>query len=274
MSHAASAPRIRPAAVAGMFYPENGAELRRFLDTALQEATIRIAPDEPAPAALIAPHAGYIYSGPIAASAYARIAHAREVIRRVVLIGPAHRVAFDGLATSSAESFATPLGLVDLDRAAIEQILALPFVHEIDEAHAAEHSLEVHLPFLQRVLDDFTIVPLAMGRTGPGQILEVVERLWDAPRTLMVISSDLSHHHNYETAMRLDGATSRAIESLRPDDIAPEQACGRAAIQAMLNFARPHHLKPRTVDQRNSGDTAGSRDQVVGYGAYVFDPTP
>jgi len=259
---------VRAPAVAGMFYPDDPEELRATVRQYLQAAH----PEEgPPPKAVIAPHAGYIYSGPIAASAYARVARGRGRIHRVVLLGPAHRVGFRGLAASHADAFATPLGLVPVDTATVQRLTALPQVRYLDEAHALEHSLEVHLPFLQEVLDDFTMVPLVVGEASPKEVDEVLEALWDGPETLIVISSDLSHYHDYETARRLDAKTSRAIESLRPQDIYYEHACGRNPINGLLKAARDHGLHAATIDLRNSGDTAGPKDQVVGYGAYVFE---
>jgi AmmeMemoRadiSam system protein B/AmmeMemoRadiSam system protein A len=258
----------RPPAVAGSFYPSDPDELAAMVDKMLQQARA----EGEAPKAVIAPHAGYIYSGPIAASAYVRVGKAREVIRRVVLLGPAHRVALGGLAVSGASAFRTPLGEVPLDRAAIERLLALPQVTVLDAAHAAEHSLEVQLPFLQRVLGPFSLVPLVVGQATPEQVAEVLEALWGGPETLVVISSDLSHYHDYDTARRLDAATSRAIEALAPEDIGDEGACGRHPIGGLLRLARKLGLKATTIDLRNSGDTAGDKAQVVGYGAYVFEP--
>ena len=258
---------VRAPAVAGTFYPADKAELVSMVDTMLRRAR----PAGTAPKAIIAPHAGYIYSGPIAASVYARVRQAREAIVRVILLGPAHRVPLSGLAASSARAFATPLGRVPLDRAAIERILALPQVGILDQAHEGEHSLEVHLPFLQRVLGQFSLVPLVVGQATPDDVAEVLEALWGGPETLVVISSDLSHYLDYATARRLDAATSRAIEALAPDDISDEGACGRMPIRGLLRLAAKIGLKAATIDLRNSGDTAGEKHQVVGYGAYVFE---
>lgn len=256
----------RRPAVAGLFYPRDPRELKRMVDGYLAEAT---AEDTP-PKALIAPHAGYIYSGPIAASAYATLAPAHATIARVVLLGPAHRVPVRGLAASSATQFETPLGAIDLDRDAIELALTLPQVKLMDEAHALEHSLEVQLPFLQEVLDRFSLAPFVVGDAGADEVAEVLDLLWGGSETLIVISSDLSHYHDYATARRLDAATTLAIESLRPQDIGFDQACGRIPVNGLLALARRRGLHAQTLDLRNSGDTAGPRDQVVGYGAYVF----
>lgn len=227
--------------------------------------------DTPVPKAVIAPHAGYIYSGPVAASAYARFAPARDSVKRVVLIGPSHRVPFDGLATTSAETWATPLGTIPVDIAAIQQIRSLRQVSVLEHAHAAEHSLEVHLPFLQVVLADFKIVPLVVGSVRDEEVTEVIEALWGGDETRFVISSDLSHYHDYATARELDAATAVAIEKSKPQDIGEEQACGRVPIRGLLRAAKQHGLRASTVDLRNSGDTAGSRDEVVGYGAWAFE---
>lgn len=257
---------VRPPAVAGTFYPSDTTELEAQVAGYLAA----VEPEGPAPKALIAPHAGYIYSGPVAASAYARLAAGRETIERVVLLGPAHRVPFRGIAASSATAFATPMGSVPVDVEAVQSIRGLPRLVVLDEAHRLEHSLEVQLPFLQRVMGDFSVVPLVVGDATAEEVAEVLEALWGGPDTAIVISSDLSHYHDYETARRLDAATSRAIEELRPDDIGPDQACGRLPIKGLLRVARAHGLKATTVDLRNSGDTAGPRGDVVGYGAWVF----
>lgn len=258
---------IRRPAVAGMFYPAEPEELRAMISGFVKEAKGA----GPVPKAIIAPHAGYIYSGPIAASAYARLAPARGKIRRVVLLGPSHRVPFRGLASTSASSFVTPLGSIPIDREALAQIAELPQVQMLDAAHALEHSLEVQLPFLQEVLGEFKLVPLAVGEATAEQVSEVLEKLWGGPETLIVISSDLSHYNEYKVARKMDEATSRAIESLRPEDISYDQACGRIPVSGLLLAARKHGLKAKTVDLRSSGDTAGPRDEVVGYGAYLFE---
>lgn len=271
MKDAIKTPQVRPMAVAGSFYPADAVQLRRMIDYFLGQVSVD--PDETAPKAVIAPHAGYVYSGPIAASAYAHLAKACRDVCRVVLIGPAHRVAFQGIATSSADAFASPLGNVQLDREAIAMSVALPDVMVLDEAHAAEHSLEVHLPFLQTVFDPdrFKLVPLVIGNASLYQVTKVCELLWGGRETIFIISSDLSHFLDYQRAIQIDRATSAAIEALRPEDIAVHQACGRVAIQALLGLAPRYHLRARTVDQRNSGDTSGIRGQVVGYGAYIFN---
>jgi AmmeMemoRadiSam system protein B len=259
---------IRHTAVAGLFYPDDPDELHREVSGLLRAA----AAAGPVPKAVIVPHAGYIYSGPIAASAYARIAKGRAAIRRVVLLGPAHRVAFAGIAASNARAFATPLGNIALDQDAWHAIEDLPQVRIFDGAHTAEHSLEVQLPFLQVALGDFALLPLVVGDATPAQVDAVLARVWGGPETLIVISSDLSHHHDYSTAQRLDRATSQAIEALRDQDITYQHACGRNPVNGLLHSARRYGLRAQTIDLRNSGDTAGSRDRVVGYGAYVFAP--
>lgn len=258
---------VRNPAVAGMFYPASATELTATINEYLAAAKH----GGSVPKALIAPHAGFIYSGAVAASAYARIAAAGDSITRVILLGPAHRVAVRGLVLPSVDNFSTPLGHVPIDKQALATISDLPQVTTMDAAHESEHSLEVHLPFLQTVLDDFTLVPLAVGDASADDVGEVLERLWGGPETLIVISSDLSHYHPYESARRLDSATSQAIEQLRAEDILYDHACGRIPINGLLHVARKRGMSATTVDLRNSGDTAGPRDQVVGYGAWVFE---
>jgi MEMO1 family protein len=260
--------KIRAPTVAGRFYPADPAELRSLVNDLLAQAPPATGP---APKAIIAPHAGYPYSGPIAASAHAQLAPARDIIQRVILLGPSHYVALDGLATASAEAFATPLGIVPLDLEATRQLRSLPQVRELDEAHAHEHSLEVQLPFLQIVLGAFSLVPLAVGDAAPEDIAEVLDALWGGPETCFVISSDLSHYQDLQTARALDRATAQAIEALQPDAIGEEHACGRIPIRGLLQTARRHGLHARTLDLRTSGDTAGPRDRVVGYGAFAFE---
>jgi AmmeMemoRadiSam system protein B len=259
--------QVRQPAVAGLFYPADPRELRATVRRALASAKAA----GPVPKAIIAPHAGYIYSGPIAGTVYARIAPAHSTIHRVLLLGPSHHVAFQGLAASGADAFETPLGLVPLDREAIESVLVLPEVRVFDRAHAEEHSLEVQLPFLQEVLDRFKLVPFAVGNASPEEVGAVIERLWGGPETIIVVSSDLSHYHDYESARRIDEATSRAIEDLRFEDIQYDQACGRDPMNGLIYAARSRGLRASTLDLRNSGDTAGPRDRVVGYGAYAFE---
>jgi MEMO1 family protein len=266
--------QVRSPAVAGMFYPERARELRAILSDVLSDAAGR-AEKGPAPKAIIAPHAGYVYSGPIAASAYARLQPLAEVVHRVVLIGPSHRVPLRGLAVPSVDAFATPLGRVELDRAAIADVLELPQVREWDAPHADEHSLEVHLPFLQAILPRFSLIPLAAGDASPEEVAQVLERLWGGPETLIVVSSDLSHYLDYPTARKIDAATCRAIEALDVGAIGYDQACGRVPIAGLLTLARSKHLSVTTLDLRNSGDTAGDRRRVVGYGAWMFaEPAP
>jgi len=261
---------IRRAAVAGQFYPGNARELtatvEHYLATAGSEAG-------PVPKAIIAPHAGYIYSGAVAARAYARIRPAAERIRRVILLGPCHRVAVRGLALSSADAFATPLGAVPIDREATDRIRKLPQVHIFDATHLEEHALEVHLPFLQVLLEDFTIVPLVVGDATAEEVAGVLDAVWGGPETLIVISSDLSHYESYDRARQLDTATCHAVESLDASSIGPHDACGRIPMAGLLHLARKRGLEVATLDLRNSGDTAGPRDRVVGYGSWAFFET-
>lgn len=264
---------VRPAAVAGMFYPASQRELDATVRAMLAAVPLPTA-DEPLPKAIIAPHAGYVYSGPVAATAYARLVRRKGQVQRVVLIGPSHRVWLEGLAVPRCDAFATPLGSVAVDREAVADVLALDAVTVLDAAHAEEHSLEVHLPFLQAVLGTFTIVPLLVGEARPTDVAAVLERLWGGDETLIVVSSDLSHYLSYESAQTLDAATCRAIETLDPAAIGREQACGGAAVKGLLTLAKRRQLRVRTLDLRNSGDTAGDRRRVVGYGAWVFSEPP
>lgn len=257
----------RKPAVAGRFYPAHPQQLHLLVAQYLGD----VAPAAKVPKAMIVPHAGYIYSGPVAATAYARLKPAAATITRVVLIGPSHRVAFRGLAVSRTHAYSTPLGDVEVDRAATAELLKLPFVEYIEQAHTLEHSLEVHLPFLQEVLQRFTLVPIVAGDASPEQVCQVLDLLWGGDETLLVISSDLSHYHDYATAKRLDQATSHLIEQLQYEEIRGEAACGKVPVNGLLKLLRQKGLSIKTIDLRNSGDTAGDKQQVVGYGAYVVD---
>lgn len=260
---------LRPTAVAGMFYPAEPAELSRQIAGFLAEAP-QPAADAPVPKALIAPHAGYVYSGPVAARAYALLAPAKGQITRVVLMGPSHRVAFRGIAASGADAWASPLGEVPIDRDTVARLMTLPMVGTLDKAHEAEHSLEVHVPFLQAVLGQFELVPLVAGETPREVVAAVLEEAWGGPETLIVISTDLSHYLDYESCRTTDAATVAAIERLDPGAIGSNQACGRVPVGGMLLAAQHKGLSIKTLDVRNSGDTAGPKDRVVGYGAWAL----
>lgn len=260
----------RPPAVAGMFYPRDPRTLAKEVESMLLQARAESAEQNLAqPKALIAPHAGYIYSGPVAASAYATLIPYAQVIRRVILLGPCHRVAVRGLAVPEAQAFKTPLGSVALDQASIAAALELPQVISHNGAHAEEHSLEVHLPFLQSTLDDFSLVPFAVGYAAAEEVAEVLDLLWGGAETLIVVSSDLSHYHPYAIAQRLDEHTVDAILHLHllHDH---EQACGATPINGLIEVARRKGLQPHLLDLRNSGDTAGDKAQVVGYASFAF----
>lgn len=260
---------VRQPAVAGAFYPAQGTDLSAELATLLATARAQTdSPDAP-PKALIVPHAGYIYSGPTAALAYAQLAPARNTIRRVVLLGPVHRVPVRGLALAGTAAFATPLGEIPVDQAAVASLSHLRQVVTSHAAHALEHSLEVQLPFLQTVLDDFRLVPLAVGDATPAEVAEVLETLWGGPETLIVISSDLSHFLPYRAAQTMDEETVQRILSLA-GPLTHEQACGGTPINGLLLAARHHHLQPRLLALCNSGDTAGDRQRVVGYTSIAF----
>ncbi len=257
--------RVRPAAVAGTFYPGSPGPLRSLVEGFLAEAPV---PGAPAPKAIIAPHAGYVYSGPIAATAFR--AAARPGIERVVLLGPSHHVAFHGLALPEENFFATPLGEVGLYPDGARESLRLPQVRVQPAAHAREHALEVELPFLQVVLGEgFEIVPLVVGDASAAEVAEVLERLWGGRETLIVISSDLSHYLPYEQAAAVDRATAAQIVALE-GPLQDRQACGARPINGLLEVARRKRLIAELLDLRSSGDTAGDPDRVVGYGAFGF----
>ncbi|MCW2312648.1 AmmeMemoRadiSam system protein B [Rhodoferax antarcticus] len=264
---------VRQPAVAGAFYPQQGAVLAQDIRTFL--AGVPADADTPAatPKAIIVPHAGYIYSGSTAALAYAQLAAVRHSIRRVVLLGPAHRVALHGLALPGDDFLATPLGEIEVDQAAVTQLAKLPQVVVSRSVHAQEHSLEVQLPFLQTVLNDFKLVPLVVGDASPAEVAEVLELLWGGPETLLVISSDLSHFLPYRTARQVDRQTAQAILDLR-GPVSHHQACGGTPINGLLLAARQHGLQPHLLGMCNSGDTAGDKDRVVGYAAVAFIQEP
>lgn len=259
----------RPPAVAGLFYPIDPIALSRDVSRYLAEAK-----EFPyRPKAIIVPHAGYIYSAPIAASAYRLLEPLRGRISRVVLLGPAHRVWVSGMALPGVEAFDTPLGTIPLDQEAIAKIVDLPQVETLAAAHAEEHSLEVQLPFLQQVLGPFRLVPLVVGGATPQAVALVLERLWGGEETLIVVSSDLSHFLPQKSARNMDKTTAQAILDMRTD-LMGDQACGAHPVNGLLLAASHHGLTPHLMDLRNSGDTAGDPDQVVGYGAFVFTESP
>lgn len=263
---------VRPAAVAGTFYPAVAADLTAAVSDLLAGAGA--APTGRAPKALIAPHAGYVYSGSTAAAAYTRLATLRGKVSRVVLLGPAHRVAFNGLALPGVDAFASPLGPVRIDIESVRALADLPQVTTNAEAHALEHSLEVHLPFLQQTLGDFALLPLVVGRTSPDLVAEVIERLWGGPETLIVVSSDLSHYLPYRAATISDAQTVRDMLALDPV-IDHEHACGATPVNGLLRVARRRGLTPELLAACNSGDTAGDRDRVVGYASVgLFEDAP
>ena len=260
---------IRPPAVAGMFYPGEARALATELDDLLG-AVPHLEPRLGFPKALIVPHAGYVYSGEIAARAYDELAPARGIVRRVVLLGPVHRVPVRGLAVPGADAFATPLGTVPVDREALRAVQDLPQVVTSDAAHALEHSLEVQLPFLQKVLGAFSLAPFAVGTASVQEVAGVIERLWGGPETLVVISTDLSHYHAYDAAKRIDGATLEKVRGYATD-IDHDQACGATPLNGMLSLAKKRAMSIRLLAACNSGDTAGGKGQVVGYGALALD---
>ncbi|OAN50078.1 AmmeMemoRadiSam system protein B [Magnetospirillum moscoviense] len=263
---------IRPTAVAGQFYPADAAQLAQQVDSYLGQAGARAQARAQVPKALIAPHAGYVYSGPVAASAYALLEGGRDTITRIVLLGPSHRVAFRGMAVSGADFWASPLGPVPIDRAFIDGLQGVPMLGSLDAAHAQEHSLEVHIPFLQRCLTRFTLVPVVIGDARPEEVAALLDAAWGGPETLIVISTDLSHYLDYPSCQKLDSASVAAIERLDPNGLGRDQACGRIPVGGLLLAAKRRGLEIVTLDVRNSGDTAGPKDRVVGYGAWALYP--
>ncbi len=260
---------VREPAVAGTFYTADPVALAKSVDQMLDAAATSGSP----PKAVIAPHAGHIYSGPVAASVYASLKNAADRINRVVLLGPSHRVGFRGIAATSATTYRTPLGDIPIDTQSIQQALTRPSVGFLDEAHAQEHSLEVHLPFLQRTLGDFQLVPLVVGDAGATDVADILELLWGGPETLVVISSDLSHYHSYNEARQIDTRTCERIVAL-DDCLVGEEACGYRPINGLLTLAKRRGLAIEQIDLRNSGDTAGDKSRVVGYGAFAVHEHP
>lgn len=258
---------IRLPAVAGLFYPNDPVALGAQVMQYLQGATV----DRTDAKAIIAPHAGYVYSGAIAGTAYASIRHLAPQVHRIVLAGPAHRYPFEGIAVPSARALATPLGFVSVDRAALDALVDGRDIRVIDRAFDGEHGLEVHLPFIQCVFDDVAVVPLLVGQATPELVHRTFARLWGGPETFFIISSDLSHFHDYRTARKLDLSTSQSIEAIQGKGLNGTAACGHLPIAGLLGQAQRLDLRSTTHDLRNSGDTAGPRDRVVGYGAYTFE---
>lgn len=258
----------REPAMAGRFYPRDPEGLRAMVDQYLDQAS----PPEDLGRieAIIAPHAGYVYSGPIAASVYAALRPVAHEVERVVLLGPAHRVFVEGLALPEATHWNTPLGTVEIDAKVSARLQRLPQIMVSDHAHAAEHSLEVQVPFLQAVLGEFTLVPLVVGDAAPSQVSEVLDIVWGGPETLVVMSSDLSHYLRYGEANRIDEITAQMIMTGSERKLVPEQACGARGINGLLRAVAERGLQPHLLDLRNSGDTGGDKDRVVGYGAFAF----
>jgi len=271
-------PNVRMPAVSGAFYPATADELSNMVESFLDagSANTSAAQDTAMPAskALIVPHAGYIYSGEVAGAAYQRLRVSRDKIKRVVLLGPSHRVAFQGIAAPSSAFFETPLGNIPIDLEMIAQMVNANLVQELDQAHVQEHSLEVQLPFLQKTLSDFKLIPLIVGDASKEAVARVIERLWGGDETLIVISSDLSHYHDYETAKRRDAETARKITSLNPI-LKGEDACGCRCINGLIEYAKNSRLQISEIKINNSGDTAGDKSRVVGYGSFniVSDQT-
>jgi AmmeMemoRadiSam system protein B len=264
--------RVRNPAVAGLFYPDEAGLLASNVDDYLLGGHTAAASLTTPPKAIVVPHAGYVYSGPIAGSGYAAVEALAGVVERVVLLGPAHRVPLAGLAVPSVDAFATPLGPVAIDTDARATALTFPGVVVDDVPHAGEHSLEVHLPFVQRTFGVVRVLPIVVGRASTDLVATVLDALWGGAETLIVVSSDLSHYEPYESAQRHDRRTAEAVVTGAPDAIDPDDACGAYPVRGLLDAAARHDLAATLLDLRNSGDTAGPRDRVVGYGAFAFSP--
>lgn len=267
---------IRPPAVAGTFYPNDADILRSEIDGLMDAALHSDAVSgDVSPKAIIVPHAGLMFSGSLAALGFATVRALKDTIKRIVIIGPAHRMAFQGIALARADQFATPLGTMRCDLPALQKALALPHVQMLDDAHTLEHGLEIELPFIQRLFGedaDIGIVPLLVSRCSPRQVHEVIEKLWGGPETLIVISSDLSHFHDYDTAKKMDNRTRAMIENFDAENIDTNDACGALPVAGMLMAARNRGMKIKTLGMRNSGDVTGDKSRVVGYGAWaVYD---
>jgi len=258
---------VRDPAVAGFFYPDDASELRTTVETLLEAASVSEAPT--GTRTFIVPHAGYIYSGGVAATVYARLQQAQPPIRRVVLIGPSHRVYLRGIAVPQVDAFRTPLGEIPLDAAAKRALIRRGDVILSDTPHALEHSLEVQLPFLQVLSEYFELIPLVVGDASAEHIASVLDEIIDDANTLLLASSDLSHYLTYEDAQRKDAETSRAILSFE-NSLEGEQACGAVALNGLLTFAKRRRGSISELARLNSGDTAGDRSRVVGYGAYAI----
>ena len=267
MSANSSNASIRPPAVAGFFYPGDRAELSEMVSELI--AGVSVNPLPPTPKAYIVPHAGYVYSGSTAAIAYATAARQRASLRRIIVIGPSHRVYLEGAAVPNVQAFATPLGEIPIDQELKRAVLDVPGVIESDHPHRLEHSLEVQLPFLQLALGDFPLVPIVVGSASAQQVAAMLDAVWGDTDTLVLASSDLSHYHSYRAAQNVDAQTTSAILN-RQTNLTGEQACGAVAINGLLHCARERDLKVTELARCNSGDTAGDKDRVVGYGAYAL----
>lgn len=286
-------PRVRPPAVAGLFYPDDPDDLRRLVRACFDQAapetvdgadpkTTAPGPEPGAaaestgsaghggPRALVVPHAGLVYSGPIAASAYRLLIPHADAVRRVVLLGPSHRVAFRGVAATSADRWATPLGPIAIDTELVHRVVEAGLAVVADVAHAREHSLEVQLPFLRTVVPDALLAPFVVGDAPPDEVAALLDAVWDEPGTVVVISTDLSHYHRYDEAVRLDRRTAGEILARHPAGVTDTGACGNRPLRGLLRAADDRHLRVDLLDLRNSGDTAGDRNRVVGYGAFAL----
>lgn len=266
MQHWSFKMSVRQPAVAGMFYPEN----RLILEQTIKQLIAQSNQYSPPPKVLIVPHAGYIYSGFTAAAAYASLQNQKETIKKIVLLGPAHTMYFKGIAYDPVKYFITPLGEIEQDTELLNKISTLPYVHALSQAHQREHCLEVQWPFCQMIFSQFTVLPLVVGESSPENVAELIHQVWGGDETLIIISTDLSHYHPYAQAQKTDNNTCLAISTLDLESIEHESACGFYPLRGFLHYARQHQICGRLIDLRNSGDTAGSKEKVVGYASYHF----
>src|SRR5215831_9025559 len=258
---------LQPASVAGTFYPADPAELAAGVDGSLSRAN----PPLLSPKAVIAPHAGHIYSGDIAAAAYRLLAQRKGEIKRVILMGPNHRKPLRGMALSPADAWATPFGPLPVAPVARDMLMRQPGVVVDPAPFVNEHSLEVHLPFIHRALGEVRVLPILVGQASMESVSSALDLLWGGPETAIIVSSDLSHYHDYATCQAKDEETTIAIERLQPQGCDGDRACGRFSIHGLLDQAQRRDLRETALDVRNSGDTHGPRDRVVGYGSFAFE---
>lgn len=256
---------FRKPTVAGLFYPSETDNLSKLITDLLNQK-----PPVSFTKMLIVPHAAYQYIGEILAQSYLHLFSRSQQIKTVVLLTPSHHIKFNGIAITSKDCYLTPFGEVIIDSDAMMTLLNFPQVVMFDDAHIKEHSIEIHLPFLQTILPSFSLVPLIIGETNSYNILEILEKLWEQEETLIIASMNLSHYQTYNIAQELDQRTSQAIESLHWQSLQTNQICNIHLISSLLQLAHQKSLTPKTIKVCNSGDLTGIKNRVVGYGAFIF----